>query len=183
MTIYHSLHYIVIKGLFLYSSKMQVHGGKWMYLTHLTPTLNMLSTVLSISVYYANEVMTTHCSSLTFQGFLYSKVKDSISLFSKRQECYCPYNNISFWNTLFFITAHYKRFNFPKLKVFLTYCDLLHMQMPSNYLHITAWDWSLVNQCKSVDTLESTTTENNKLFFVSVSGVSCLLPESVKLSG
>lgn len=126
--------------MFLYSNKRQVHGEKCILLIFLTPTLNMLlSTVLSISVHYANEVLTIHCSSLTFQGFLYSRVRDSIFLFSKMQECYCPYNNISFWNTLFFITTHYKRFSFPQLKVSLTYCNLLHMQTPSSYLHITAW--------------------------------------------
>lgn len=129
---------------------MWAHGGKWMYLTHLYTSniyLNMLlETILHSLLNFCTLCKwgTYHFSYQSlFREFCIVNIEIVSPPIAKVRNTYCPYNNVFFWNPLFFIAVHYKRFSFPKLQVLLMKCNPLYMQRSSRSLHITLWKLKL----------------------------------------
>lgn len=81
------------------------------------------------------------CFGLSFQGYLQSKQLKKIQVVSLSGER-------GSW-----LTAHYRRFRFPKLRVALLWCQPLHLQATLTPLCIAPWELGPQQLAKNTDIL------------------------------
>ena len=79
------------------------------------------------------------------------------------------------------LTAHYKRFKFPKLRVPLPKINLLCLQVYSDCVHIIQWERGPRELVQNSDAWATGIAVSNASPFVSAPGSLCVPPEPVKL--